>query len=175
MGFFGEVFAPVPMAEIALAMNNPSKFAETLENSAAAARTTAYFIGNQEIADKLVESADALDDIAGHINSGLEIHKNFKAVTGIYRAWKAINPATISQDPQRAAKAFGSLFANVAVIAVLLPQPLKAYAEFLAGFEDFFSNMQVKLDLESPNMSKSSKLRRAMERDGPLTESDGPI
>ncbi len=167
-GIIDKIFEPVPIFEIALAMNSPKKLAETLERSASAARTTAAFIGDQKAAEALEGGADALDDIAGHINTGLKIHSNYKAVVGIYLAWKEIDPGSISQNPQRAALAFGSLFANVGVLAENLPPPLNVYAEFLAGFENFFSDMQKKLDIESPHYPKGRALRQVMERDEPL-------
>lgn len=162
MGFFDDAFKPLRIGDVARAMNDPSALANTLKRAASTARKTALFIEGQNAADALNGAADRLDGIAGKLESGLAVHANFKAVLGIYEAWSAIDPATIVGNPQRAAKAFGRLFKHVGVLAAYLPPPLNTYADFLAGFEDFFSDMQKTMDMRSPYTPKGRALNQVM-------------
>jgi hypothetical protein len=162
MGLLDDVFRPLRLGDVARAMNDPGELAKTLKRAADTARRTALFVSGQNVADALNGAADRLDGIAGKIDSGLSVHANLKAVVGIYEAWSDIDPATIVRNPQRAAKAFGRLFKHVAVLAAYLPPPLNVYADFLSGFEDFFSDMQKATDLQSPYTPKGRALRAVM-------------
>jgi hypothetical protein len=162
MGLLDDIVKPLRISDVARALNDPGELANTLKRAASTARRTALFIEGQNAADALNGAADRLDAIAGKLDSGLAIHANFKAVMGIYEAWNDIDPATIVRNPQRAARAFGRLFKHVGVLAAYLPPPLNTYADFLAGFEDFFSDMQKTMDLRSPYTPKGRKLNLAI-------------
>ena len=167
MGFFDDLFAPVKFFEIAAAMNNPKKFAETLDQVADTAEITANIISDQEMAEKLREGAGALKGVAGHIKTGVQIQKDWESVKGLYRAWIAIDPKRIGENPERAALAFGSLFAHAGALLEKLPPPLGAFGELLTSAGSFFNDVRKQLDLEDPDYAKSRKLRNVMERDGP--------
>ena len=162
MDVFDTVFKPLRLGDVARALNDPKALAQTLQRAAGSARKTALFVGRPNAADALNGAADRLDAIAGKIESGVGVHANLKAVLGLYEAWGDIDPATIARNPQRAAKAFGRLFKHVGVLAAYLPPPLNTYADFLSGFEDFFSDMQKTMDLQSPYTPKGRALRTVM-------------
>jgi hypothetical protein len=161
MDVFDTVFKPLRLGDVARALNDPKALAQTLQRAAGSARKTALFVGRPNAADALNGAADRLDAIAGKIESGVGVHANLKAVLGLYEVW-AHRPGHHRAQPQRAAKAFGRLFKHVGVLAAYLPPPLNTYADFLSGFEDFFSDMQKTMDLQSPYTPKGRALRTVM-------------
>jgi hypothetical protein len=104
-----------------------------------------------------------LDKIAGYIGKGLTVKATYEDVEGIYLAWRSLDQNTIQNNPKKAAKAFGKLFKHAGGIAEYLPPPLNSYSEFLGGFEDFFSNMQDKLDPASPNTPRGRAMRQVLD------------
>ncbi len=168
MGTLGDIYdaivRPISLSEVARAasMHDTEKLASVLERSATAARATASYLDDAEASQALIEGAYALDEISKGLRAGRKFHKDFKALSGIYSAWNDIDGGMVRSNPQRAARAFGRLFAHTGTLASYLPPPLDSYAEFLSGFEDFFENMRDKMDPESPNTPRGRMLRQVM-------------
>lgn len=147
----------------------PAAYAQSAEKTARLLRRASYLstVGATVFSDaRLVERFDKgagiLGEMADTIEGALEVRATYNAVTQMYSALKDITPETIRRDPQRAALAFGQVFAGAGQLASYVPG-LSVYADFLQGFEFFFADMQKLMDPASPYTVKGRAMRQALD------------
>ncbi|MEZ5429167.1 MAG: hypothetical protein R2747_23170 [Pyrinomonadaceae bacterium] len=91
---------------------------------------------------KLEEAGKALDKVSkglGKIETGC---KDIAALMKIHEAISVLNDdKVIYEDPEKAAKAFGSLFVGFGTLAKHLPPPANEYAAILLGCGNFFADV----------------------------------
>jgi hypothetical protein len=96
----------------------------------------------QGVYDKLGTAKTALGKIGQTLGTVDTVCKDVEALRKIHAAVNELSDESlIERDPQRAARAFGSLFAGFGTLANHLPEPAKSYAQILEGCGDFFANV----------------------------------
>lgn len=96
--------------------------------------------------ERMQNHISGLQRATGSIVQVLETAETIGKVEDFVEALNDI-PDDITSDPERAADAFGRLFAAAGELGQLLPQgPWTMYFEFLSGMRDFFTNMRGALD-----------------------------
>ena len=119
-------------------------------------------VGKLEYASNMLLVAETLDSFAsndlqhlrklrGGLNKTIEVLnmpdtvlKNLEASMQIVDAIQGLD-GKISDDPVKAARAFGKLFAGLGKLAEYMPPPVRYYVQLFEGAEEFFSNMQIKI------------------------------
>jgi|SRR5579872_1462023 len=99
------------------------------------------------VAPKVMEHLRQATEGLEKIDEGLEkvdnFCKDFIAMWRIHAAIKVLNdPGVMYEDSNRAAEAFGELFAGAGRLARYLPAPANQYADILAGCSQFFVKMR---------------------------------
>ena len=162
MGLINDICRPIDLKSIRKVMEvGPDELADILSHSSTAVRTTAGLVKDAEFAQGMCDSAATLDEVSAGLRKVATIHRDLKALMGIYSAWNDIDPSTVRSNPKKAARAFGQLFVSVGAIVEYLPVPLKGYAVFFTEVGDFFENIQDLWDLESPNTIRGKAYRVA--------------
>jgi hypothetical protein len=104
----------------------------------------------KDAADKAQRAIQVAQGVAAFVKmNGDSAAKLGKASEAVGKVSETLGKdGIIQQDPDRAALAFGKLFAGFGRLANHLPPPANAYAQILEGCGDFFYNMRQKLDPE---------------------------
>ncbi len=91
----------------------------------------------------LSQALDGMRAVAETIETVQNICLDLKAIMSIHAAIRILDDdQVIRKDPDKAAKAFGALFAGFGRLCRHLPSPAKEYGQFLEGAGDFFYNMR---------------------------------
>lgn len=76
-------------------------------------------------------------------------YSNVKSALKVARAVSELNKISyIHQQPERAAIAFGRLFAGIGELSHYLPPPINGYFEIFAEAEHFFTSLRAKMQPE---------------------------
>lgn len=131
-------------------LQNLKDAADKAQRAIQVAQGVAAFVKmNGDSAAKLGKASEAVGKVSETLGTINDVCLDIKAVGQIHDAIKVLNQdGIIQQDPDRAALAFGKLFAGFGRLANHLPPPANAYAKILEGCGDFFYNMRQKLDPE---------------------------
>jgi len=124
---------------------------------------TDIFLGEygQEAADKLGQAAEKLGQLAEAVEKAEKFWKAGENVFTIYKVWNELNTVTIQNNPRKAARLFGQLFASAGEVAQTLPVPgIQILGRFLAEFGSFFSNMYEKIAPDGAQRTMGRQMRQ---------------
>ncbi|HQY67009.1 MAG TPA: hypothetical protein PLD38_06985 [Pyrinomonadaceae bacterium] len=96
---------------------------------------------------KLGEIKGALDKTIDVLSFPETAIKNIGAAIEISYAISDLR-GDIRSNPQRSAKAFGRIFAGLAVFSQYMPFPVSMYFSIFEGAEDFFENLRIQMQPE---------------------------
>ncbi|MER3404465.1 MAG: hypothetical protein C4345_10865 [Chloroflexota bacterium] len=96
---------------------------------------------------RLRTAAERFSRIVDLVSRGLELRGAAQDVTAFIDAVNALQPIDLRHDQDRAARAFGQLFAAAGRLGQRLREgPWTPYFQFLGGMEEFFTHMRAALD-----------------------------
>lgn len=98
-------------------------------------------------AERLKQAGEKFGSVTKVLGTGLSIRSAARDIVHFIDAIATLEELDIRQDPEKAAKAFGKLFASAGRLGKRLPAgPWSAYFDWLAESENFFTNMRSKID-----------------------------
>lgn len=107
------------------------------------------FESNPEAATRLKQAGEKFGSIASILGKGLSIRSAARDIVHFIDAIETLEGLDIQKDPEKAAMAFGKLFASAGRLGKRLPNgPWSGYFEWLANSENFFTNMRRKINPE---------------------------
>jgi hypothetical protein len=116
---------------------------DALEKGIQATRVAWIMTSDPTATKYLGQALEGMEKISETIETVQNICLDLKAVMCIHAAIKILDDdQVIRRDPDKAAKAFGALFAGFGRLCRHLPSPAKEYGQFLEGAGDFFYNMR---------------------------------
>lgn len=108
-----------------------------------AAKMSSAFLDKFARSPKILEDASkALENVSKALGKLETACKDIMAIMQIHKAIKVLSDEkVIYQDPEKAAKAFGSLFVGFGTLAKHLPPPANEYSAILLGCGNFFADV----------------------------------
>ncbi len=107
------------------------------------------FESNPEAAARLKQAGEKFGSISNVLGKGLSLRGTARDIVRFIDAIETLEGLDIQKDPEKAAMAFDKLFASAGKLGKRLPAgPWSGYFEWLANFENFFTNMRRKINPE---------------------------
>jgi hypothetical protein len=120
---------------------------EGLEKAERLCKTGAVMTSDFQAAKRLEEAGEQFGKIGGTLETGLNVAGTVRDVIKFVAAVEEVEGLDIRAEPDKAARAYGRLFAAAGNLGKRLPDgPWSAYFELLGHMEDFFVNMRNKID-----------------------------
>jgi hypothetical protein len=145
MGLWEKLWEPIPLywgnyedvrGQLVNALEKASRYLEYTE----------YIVDDQN-SEIIANYRGKLDKVVEVLELPNTLKRNYLTVVKIISAVSDLR-GDIRANPQRAAKAFGKLFAGVGELAAYLPPPINTYLEIFAEAENFFEDLRVKMQPE---------------------------
>jgi hypothetical protein len=123
------------------------EFVSNLRQASHLCRFAAQVFTHPAQRSRLRTAAERFSRVVELVSRGLELRGAAQDVTAFIDAVNALQSIDLRHDQDRAARAFGQLFAATGRLGQRLPEgPWTPYFQFLGGMEEFFTHMRAALD-----------------------------
>lgn len=121
---------------------------EGLERAQKVCELGSIFISDPKVVERLKQAVEILGSITKVIGTALNLVSVAKDIVEFIDAIEMLEKLDIRKDQEKAAMAFGQLFASLGKLCGRLGGPLSGYCEWLANAKDFFLKMYPKVNVE---------------------------
>jgi hypothetical protein len=144
MGFWDILFEPLPLD--GMLKIDRQHLISNLERASVYLENMEYVVDERH---KVAEYRSKIDKTVEVLKFPDTAYRNTKSALKIAMAVRELSKIRyIPNDPNRAALAFGRLFAGIGELAHYLPPPVNGYFEIFAEAEMFFVNLRAKMQPE---------------------------